>query len=80
MRRYLLLTAVLGIALSISDGRAQDFHGIPCEGGDCSSSEAGYRWAQQKDITRETQCQQSPEALYGGCLAWAREHSLCCTL
>jgi hypothetical protein len=74
MGRFLLLAAVLSIPLSISDARAQEFHGIPCGGGDCSHHEAGYRWAQEREITREAQCERSPQEFHEGCVAWAREY------
>jgi len=74
MRSYLLPAAALSIAMAISTSRAEDFHGIPCEGDDCSRPEAGYRWAQEREITEEAQCQRSPQDFYDGCVSWAREY------
>ena len=74
MRRFLVLAAALGIAVAISSSRAEDFHGFPCDGDDCSTLEAGYQWAKEQEITAEAECRQGPPPLYNGCIAWAREY------
>src|SRR5438309_7973768 len=74
MRPFLVLAAAFGTALVISSSRAEDFHGVPCSGGDCDTIESGYHWAQEREIVAEADCQRTPHPFYSGCVAWAREY------
>jgi hypothetical protein len=54
-----------------SDGLT--FRGDDCTV-DCSGHEAGYRWAEEHDITDEEMCGGNSESFIEGCQAYAREH------
>ncbi len=61
MRPYLLTTAVLGIvAMALSATRAEEIHGITCDGDECIALESGYQWALEQEVTAETECRRSP--------------------
>ena len=51
---------------------AQDFHGYPCTV-DCSGHEAGYDWAEKKDIDSTFDCSGNSNSFNEGCEAYVEE-------
>ncbi len=51
---------------------AQVFHGYPCTH-DCSGHQAGYEWAQRKDIVDPGSCGGNSTSFIEGCRAAAEE-------
>jgi len=50
------------------------FHGYDCAV-DCSGHEAGYRWAEEHNITDEEDCGGNSQSFIEGCKAYAEEQS-----
>ena len=53
-------------------GEAGVFRGYPCTK-DCSGHAAGYRWADDRDITDPNVCPYSNNSFWEGCLAHTDE-------
>lgn len=51
----------------------EEFHGYPCIG-DCSGHEAGYQWAEEKDINDPDNCGGNSDSFVEGCKIYAEEH------
>jgi hypothetical protein len=51
---------------------ARNFHGYPCTR-DCSGHEAGYAWAQHKDIRDPSFCSGKSNSFIEGCQSAAEE-------
>jgi len=67
------------LSLSIDEKRqahgvspARSFHGDPCTE-DCSGHQAGYDWAEQKDIDDEDDCDTPSESFNEGCKSYVEE-------
>ena len=69
MIRAIMANLVLAISFP---ALAQTFHGYPCTQ-DCSGHEAGYRWAERKDITSEFDCGSDSNSFKEGCRAYVEE-------
>lgn len=52
----------------------EDIHGSADCTEDCSGHEAGYKWAQEHDITDESECGGNSQSFIEGCEAYARDH------
>jgi len=52
-----------------------DFKGYPCTI-DCSGHEAGYKWAEEKDIDDPDDCGGNSESFIEGCQAYAKEQQI----
>ena len=63
----------LGALCSPVLSHAEDFHGYPCTEG-CSGHEAGYKWAEENDITDPDDCKGDSKSFIEGCQAWAEEN------
>lgn len=48
------------------------FHGDECTD-DCSGHEAGYEWAERRDITDPDDCGGNSQSFVEGCRSWAEE-------
>ena len=63
---------ILALALFIQPSIAQDFCGYPCTV-DCSGHEAGYDWAEKKDIDSTFDCNGNSNSFNEGCEAYVEE-------
>jgi hypothetical protein len=73
----IVLFAISLIALATLAGgssQAQTFDGYLCTE-DCSGHEAGYNWAQDNNITSETDCSSNSNSFNEGCSAWVEENN-----
>ncbi len=50
------------------------FKGYPCTQ-DCSGHRAGYEWAEDKNITDESECGGSSNSFIEGCRSWVEENT-----
>lgn len=62
----------LALSLLASTSSAREFNGYPCTH-DCSGHEAGYDWAQRKDVTDPDSCRGTSNSFIEGCRAAAEE-------
>jgi hypothetical protein len=68
------LIAFSSLALVCSHASAGDFKGYPCTE-DCSGHEAGYEWAERKDIDEESDCSGNSQSFIEGCQAYVEEQN-----
>jgi len=61
-------------AYETDSSRSLQFHGQSCTV-DCSGHEAGYRWAEDHDITDPEDCGGNSQSFIKRCQSYAREHS-----
>lgn len=59
--------------VNTSDGNADTFRGYDCTD-DCSGHEAGYKWAEENDITDEYDCDGNSNSFNEGCQAYIEEN------
>lgn len=57
-----------------SSSSDSEFHGYDCTQ-DCSGHEAGYRWAEEHDLTDEDDCDGKSESFIEGCKAYVQEQA-----
>jgi len=73
MRAYIVIVAlaVLAISARIYTANRQDRTGaeLSCTV-DCSSYDAGYKWAEQHGIDDEDYCPDGDKSFYEGCVAY----------
>ena len=76
MRAHIVIGALTVLAMFALVYRAntQDrtYAGFNCTV-DCSSYEAGYKWAEQYGIDDEDYCANSNQSFYEGCVAYVQE-------
>ena len=76
MRPYIVIwaLAVLAISACMYTANTQDrtWFGLSCNV-DCSSYDAGYRWAKQRGIDDEDHCPDGNKLFYEGCVAYVVE-------
>ena len=70
--KHVLAIACLTMVFSYAPAFAQDYHGYPCTA-DCSGHEAGFEWAEDNDITDESDCGGNSNSFIEGCQAWVEE-------
>jgi hypothetical protein len=60
-------------AASSAKDTTHEFHGYECTQ-DCSGHDAGYKWAEERDIDDEADCGGNSESFIEGCKAYVQEH------
>lgn len=61
------------ILKSLNKQAALQFHGYGCTN-DCSGHQAGYRWAERKNIEEEDDCTGKSQSFIEGCMAYVEEN------
>jgi len=61
-------------AATDSETPYEDIHGSAACTEDCSGHEAGYKWAEDHDVTDESECGGDSESFIEGCEAYAQDH------
>jgi hypothetical protein len=76
MRRVGLIISGLAMLIMASEAHAREFGGHDCSD-DCSGHAAGFRWAEARNITSDSDCPLRGGALsfYEGCLVYVEDPS-----
>jgi hypothetical protein len=77
MRVYLTMLAVVAAAaVTFSPSKAQErtFGGYECTE-DCSGHKAGYEWAEEHNITDESDCGGNSQSFIEGCQTYTQDPS-----
>ena len=70
--KLIAISSLLALSALPATSASQDFYGYPCTQ-DCSGHEAGYAWAERKDITDPDDCGGNSQSFIEGCRAYAEE-------
>lgn len=67
-----LVTSAMIILSSLLPASAQTFSGYECTE-DCSGHKAGYDWAEENDVTDESDCSGNSTSFNEGCQAYVED-------